>query len=60
MITKGDSYAMRCKEDAQDYRYFPDPDLTPIVVFGMNGSHRSKQTEPELQTGEAAALQRRI
>lgn len=26
------SYAMRSKEDAQDYRYFPDPDLTPIVV----------------------------
>ena len=30
--TKGESYAMRSKEDAQDYRYFPDPDLTPIVV----------------------------
>lgn len=26
------SYAMRSKEDAQDYRYFPDPDLVPIVV----------------------------
>lgn len=30
--TKGESYAMRSKEDAQDYRYFPDPDLTPIQV----------------------------
>ena len=29
---KGESYAMRSKEDAQDYRYFPDPDLVPIVV----------------------------
>lgn len=29
---KGYSYAMRSKEDAQDYRYFPDPDLTPVVV----------------------------
>ena len=28
----GESYAMRSKEDAQDYRYFPDPDLVPIEV----------------------------
>ncbi|MBR1930113.1 MAG: Asp-tRNA(Asn)/Glu-tRNA(Gln) amidotransferase subunit GatB [Lachnospiraceae bacterium] len=26
------SYAMRSKEDAQDYRYFPDPDLVPIQL----------------------------
>lgn len=30
--TKGASYAMRSKEDARDYRYFPDPDLTPVVI----------------------------
>lgn len=30
--TKGYSYAMRSKEDAQDYRYFPDPDLVPIRI----------------------------
>lgn len=30
--TKECSYAMRSKEDAQDYRYFPDPDLVPIIV----------------------------
>ena len=29
---KESSHSMRSKEDAQDYRYFPDPDLTPIVV----------------------------
>ncbi|MCM1179671.1 MAG: Asp-tRNA(Asn)/Glu-tRNA(Gln) amidotransferase subunit GatB [Clostridium sp.] len=30
--TKEYSYAMRSKEDAQDYRYFPDPDLVPILI----------------------------
>ncbi len=29
---KGMSYTMRSKEDAQDYRYFPEPDLLTIVV----------------------------
>lgn len=30
--TKAYSYAMRSKEDAQDYRYFPDPDLPPVYI----------------------------
>jgi len=27
-----ETYSMRSKEDAHDYRYFPDPDLTPVVL----------------------------
>ncbi len=29
---KDATYAMRSKEDAQDYRYFPDPDLVPVSI----------------------------
>lgn len=28
---KGETRAMRSKEDAMDYRYFPDPDLLPVI-----------------------------
>ncbi len=46
---KGESYAMRSKEDAQDYRYFPDPDLVPIAVSDeMLEEIRAKQ--PEFRT----------
>ena len=45
---KGYSYAMRSKEDAQDYRYFPDPDLVPIIVDD-DFLDTIKRRQPELR-----------
>ena len=42
------SYAMRSKEDAQDYRYFPDPDLPPILISD-DWMNCVKDSLPELQ-----------
>lgn len=42
------SYAMRSKEDAQDYRYFPDPDLTPVVISD-EWIKEIRDRQPELQ-----------
>ncbi|MEH2949988.1 Asp-tRNA(Asn)/Glu-tRNA(Gln) amidotransferase subunit GatB [Lachnospiraceae bacterium 56-18] len=46
---KESSYAMRSKEDAQDYRYFPEPDLVPIVISG-EWIEQIRARQPELQT----------
>ncbi len=50
---KGSSYAMRSKEDAQDYRYFPDPDLVPVKIEdAFLEEIRSRQ--PEFRTEKMA------
>jgi aspartyl-tRNA(Asn)/glutamyl-tRNA(Gln) amidotransferase subunit B len=43
----GETRAMRTKEDAADYRYFPDPDLPPLVI-GRDWVERVKAQMPEL------------
>ena len=43
----GETRAMRTKEDAADYRYFPDPDLPPLVI-GRDWVERVKAEMPEL------------
>lgn len=47
------SYAMRSKEDAQDYRYFPEPDLVPIVISD-EWLQRVKEQQPELRDEKIA------
>ncbi|WHH59289.1 Asp-tRNA(Asn)/Glu-tRNA(Gln) amidotransferase subunit GatB [Petroclostridium sp. X23] len=44
---KAVSYAMRSKEEAHDYRYFPDPDLVPIVISD-EWIEEVRKTIPEL------------
>ncbi|MCI6400596.1 MAG: Asp-tRNA(Asn)/Glu-tRNA(Gln) amidotransferase subunit GatB [Candidatus Fimivicinus sp.] len=44
---KGESTAMRSKEDAQDYKYFPEPDLPPISISDEE-VERVRASLPEL------------
>ena len=53
---KESSYAMRSKEDAQDYRYFPEPDLVPIVISD-EWIARVKSQQPEFREEKKARYQ---
>ena len=53
----GETRAMRSKEDAHDYRYFPDPDLPPLAI-SVEWIERVKRTMPELPREMAARFQR--
>ncbi|MEY5097947.1 MAG: Asp-tRNA(Asn)/Glu-tRNA(Gln) amidotransferase subunit GatB [Pseudomonadota bacterium] len=48
----GETRAMRTKEDAADYRYFPDPDLPPLVVE-RDWVERVRAAMPELPRAQA-------
>ncbi len=53
---KESSHAMRSKEDAKDYRYFPDPDLPPISISD-EWIQSIKEKQPELRTEKMARYQ---
>jgi aspartyl-tRNA(Asn)/glutamyl-tRNA(Gln) amidotransferase subunit B len=53
----GETRAMRTKEDAHDYRYFPDPDLPPLVI-APEWVARVKAAMPELPRAMAARFER--
>lgn len=53
---KESSYAMRSKEDAKDYRYFPDPDLPPVHISD-EWIAELKASQPELREEKAERYQ---
>ena len=52
---KGETRALRSKEEANDYRYFPDPDLLPVVL-DTTLIDEIRKTLPELPDEKAARL----
>jgi aspartyl-tRNA(Asn)/glutamyl-tRNA(Gln) amidotransferase subunit B len=52
---EGKTYSMRSKEQAHDYRYFPEPDLLPLVV-DENWKSAIAKTLPELPEARRARL----
>ncbi len=50
---EGLSHAMRSKEDAQDYRYFPDPDLAPVRI-SQEYLESLQARQPEFRTEKMA------
>jgi aspartyl-tRNA(Asn)/glutamyl-tRNA(Gln) amidotransferase subunit B len=52
----GETRMMRTKEDAQDYRYFPDPDLPPLVI-SREWVEQVRAQMPELPGAMAARFQ---
>ena len=56
---KRETRSMRSKEDAHDYRYFPDPDLMPLVIDAA-WIERVKGEMPELPVAMQTALRRAI
>jgi aspartyl-tRNA(Asn)/glutamyl-tRNA(Gln) amidotransferase subunit B len=52
----GETRAMRSKEDAHDYRYFPDPDLPPLVI-APDWVERVRAEMPELPGAMAERFQ---
>lgn len=53
---KNRTFSMRAKEDAQDYRYFPDPDLLPVIVTDSI-IEKYKKELPELPIARAKRFQ---
>lgn len=53
--TKGQTFSLRSKEDSDDYRYFPEPDLPPIIV-DKAWVEQLRQDLPELPSAKKMRL----
>lgn len=53
---KESSHAMRSKEDAKDYRYFPDPDLPPVHISDL-WMEAIRAAQPELKKEKSRRYQ---
>jgi aspartyl-tRNA(Asn)/glutamyl-tRNA(Gln) amidotransferase subunit B len=56
---RGETREMRSKEDAHDYRYFPDPDLPPLAI-PAEWIERVRAAMPELPRHRAERFQRNL
>jgi aspartyl-tRNA(Asn)/glutamyl-tRNA(Gln) amidotransferase subunit B len=54
-VNEGRTYSMRSKEQAHDYRYFPEPDLPPLMV-SPEAIAAAKQRMPELPEARRARM----
>lgn len=53
---KDATFAMRSKENAQDYRYFPEPDIPPLEI-GEDYLERLREAQPEMAEAKMARYQ---
>jgi len=56
---KNETRSMRGKEEAHDYRYFPDPDLLPLVIEA-DFIEETRKTLPELPDAKAERFQQQF
>ena len=57
--TRARSRSLRSKEEAHDYRYFPEPDLVPVAIDRRRCSTAARAAMPELPAARAERLRAR-